>query len=42
MSDEIIDSILINELQTFDKYEKINPVEIYIKSNNIIADLIQY
>ena len=32
--DIILDSILINRLQSFDIYETLNPVQISIKSNN--------
>ena len=39
MLEDILDSILINGLQSFDIYESLNPVQISIKSNNIIADL---
>ena len=38
MPEEIIDS-LINGLQSYDKFETLNPVEISIKSNTIVADL---
>ena len=39
MLEDILDSTLINGLQSFDIYESLNPVQISIKSNNIIADL---
>ena len=39
---EIIDSILINWLQSYDKYETLNPVEISVKSNTVVADLNSY
>ena len=39
---EIIDSILINGLQPYEKYETLNLVEISIKSNTIAADLNGY
>ena len=39
MSKEIIDSILINGLQSYDKYKTLNPVEISIKSNTVVAVL---
>ena len=42
MPKEIIDSILTNGLQSYDKFETLNPVEISIKSNTIVADLNQY
>ena len=39
MSEDILDSILINGLQSYDTYETLNSVQISIKSNNIISDL---
>ena len=42
MSIEIIDSILMNGLQSYDKYETLNPVEISIKSNTTVADSNRY
>ena len=42
MPKEIIDSILINGLQSYNKFETLNPVEISIKSNTIVADLNRY
>ena len=39
MPNEITDRILINGLQSFGKFETLNPVEISFKSNNIMADL---
>ena len=42
MPKEIIDSILINGLQSYDKFETLNPVEISIKSNTTVADLNRY
>ena len=42
MPKEIIDSIFINRLQSHDKHETLNPVEMSIKSNTIVADLNQY
>ena len=42
MSKEIIDSILINWLQSYNKYETLHPAEISIKSNTVVADLNRY
>ena len=42
MSDEIIDIILISGLQLFDKYHNLNPIEIKINKNKILADLKSY
>ena len=42
MSKEIIESILINWLQSYNKYETLNPIEISIKSNTVVADLNRY
>ena len=39
MPKEIIDNIFINGLQSYGKYEKLNPLEISIKSNTVITDL---
>ena len=36
---ETIDSIFINGLQSYNKYEKVNPVQISIKLNTLVADL---
>ena len=41
-SKEIIESILINWLQSYNKYETLNPIEISIKSNTVVADLNRY
>ena len=42
MPKEIIESILINWLQSYNKYETLNPIEISIKSNTVVADLNRY
>ena len=42
MPKKILDSIFINRLQSDAKYEMLNPVEISIKSNTIVADLNRY
>ena len=42
MPKEIIDNIFINGLQSYGKYEKLNPLEISIKSNTVITDLNWY
>ena len=39
MSYELIDTIHIKCLQQLDQYDQLNPVQITIKSNKIIADL---
>ena len=39
MSYELIDTIHIKGLQQLDQYDQLNPVQITIKSNKIIADL---
>ena len=39
MPKKILDSIFINRLQSDAKYEMLNPVEISVKSNTIVADL---
>ena len=40
MSYKIIDTIIIRGLQQFDKYSKLNPIE--MNGNKIIADLAKY
>ena len=42
MLHEIAESILINGLQSFNNYKTVNPVEIAIKLNTIIANLNRY
>ena len=42
MPKKILDSIFINRLQSDAKYEMLNPVEISVKSNTIVADLNRY
>ena len=42
MFDEIIDTILVSWLQLFDKYHNLNPIEIKINVNEILADLKRY
>ena len=39
---ELIDTIHIKGLQQLDQYDQLNPVQITIKSNKIIADLARY
>ena len=42
MSYELIDTIHIKRLQQLDQYDQLNPVQITIESNKIIADLARY
>ena len=42
MPKEIIDSIFITALQLYDKYKKLNLVEIPIKLNTIVVDVDQH
>ena len=42
MSYELIDTIHIKGLQQLDQYDQLNPVQITIESNKIIADLARY
>ena len=42
MSYELIDTIHIKELKQYDQYDKLNPVQISIKSNIIIVELTRY
>lgn len=42
MLHEITDSILINGLRSFNNYKTVNPAEIAIKLNTIIANLNRY
>ena len=42
MSYELIDTIHIKGLQQLDQYNQLNPVQITIKLNKIIADLARY
>ena len=42
MSCELIDTIYVKGLQQYDQCDKLNPVQILIKSNTVIADLTRY
>ena len=42
LSYELIDTIHIKELKQYDQYDKLNPVQISIKSNIIIVELTRY
>ena len=42
MSYKIIDITIVRGLQQFDQYNKLNPIEIKIDRNKIVADLAKY
>ena len=42
MSYEVIDVIIVASSQQFDKYNKLNRIEIKIDGNKIVKDLVKY